>query len=72
MDLKEIEKQYKENKVQVLPILEGLVKQFKQDKTSLDIQQLQLVTEYLIWDREDDENYIDELEKEIERLKGDK
>ena len=72
MDLKEIAKQYKENKVQVLPILEGFVEQFKQDKTSLDVQQLRLVTEYLIWDREDDENYIDELEKEIERLKGDK
>lgn len=67
MDLKEIAKQYKENKVQVLSILEGLVKQFKQEKTSLDIQQLQLVTEYLIWDRENDEDYIDELEKEIEK-----
>lgn len=69
MNVKEIAKQYEENRVKVLPLLEELVEQFKKDKSSLDIQQLQLITEYLIWDREFDEDYIDELEKEIEQLK---
>lgn len=69
MNAKEIAKQYEENRLKVLPLLEELVEQFKKDKSSLDIQQLQLTTEYLIWDREFDENYIDELEKEIEQLK---
>lgn len=69
MNAKEIAKQYEENRLKVLPLLEELLEQFKKDKSSLDIQQLQLITEYLIWDREFDENYIDELEKEIERLK---
>ena len=69
MNEKEIAKQYEENRVKVLPLLEELVEQFKKDKSSLDIQQLQLITEYLIWDREFDEDYIDELEKEIEQLK---
>ena len=69
MNEKEIAKQYEENRVKVLPLLEELVEQFKKDKFSLNIQQLQLITEYLIWDREFDEDYIDELEKEIEHLK---
>ena len=69
MNEKEIAKQHEENRVKVLPLLEELVEQFKKDKFSLDIQQLQLITEYLIWDREFDEDYIDELEKEIEQLK---
>ena len=69
MNEKEIAKQYEENRVKVLPLLEELVEQFKKDKSSLDIQQLRLITEYLIWDREFDEDYIDELEKEIEHLK---
>lgn len=69
MNEKEIAKQYEENRVKVLPLLEELVEQFKKDKSSLDIQQLQLITGYLIWDREFDEDYIDELEKEIEQLK---
>lgn len=69
MDAKEIAKQYEENRVKALPLLEELVEQFKKDKSSLDIQQLRLITEYLIWDREFDEDYIDELEKEIEHLK---
>lgn len=69
MNAKEIAKQYEENRLKVLPLLEELAEQFKKDKSSLDIQQLQLITEYLIWDREFDEDYIDELEKEIEQLK---
>lgn len=69
MNEKEIAKQYEENRVKVLPLLEELVEQFKKDKSSLDIQQLQLITEYLICDREFDEIYIDVLEKEIEQLK---
>lgn len=69
MNEKEIAKQYEENRVKVLPLLEELVEQFKKDKSSLDIQQLRLITEYLIWDREFDEDYIDGLEKEIEQLK---
>lgn len=69
MNEKEIAKQYEENRVKVLPLLEELVEQFKKDKSLLDIQQLRLITEYLIWDREFDEDYIDELEKEIEQLK---
>lgn len=69
MNEKEIAKQYEENRVKVLPLLEELVEQFKKDKSSLDIQQLQLITEYLICDRGFDEIYIDVLEKEIEQLK---
>ena len=69
MNEKEIAKQYEENRVKVLPLLEELVEQFKKAKSSLDIQQLQLITEYLICDREFDEIYIDVLEKEIEQLK---
>ena len=69
MNEKEIAKQYKKNRLKVLPLLEELVEQFKKDKSSLDIQQLRLITEYLIRDREFDEDYIDELEKEIEQLK---
>ena len=45
MNAKEIAKQYEENRVKVLPLLEELVEQFKKDKSSLDIQQLQLITE---------------------------
>ena len=44
MNAKEIAKQYEENRVKVLPLLEELVEQFKKDKSSLDIQQLQLIT----------------------------
>jgi len=48
MNLKEIEKQYGEGNVNITFMLEGLVDQFEKDKTSLDIQQLQLLCEYLI------------------------
>lgn len=69
MNEKEIAKQYEKNRLKALPLLEELVEQFNKDKSLLDIQQLRLITEYLIWDREFDEDYIDELEKEIEQLK---
>lgn len=68
MNAKEIAKQYKKNRLKVLPLLEELVEQFKKDKSSLDIQQLRLITKYLIWDREFDEDYIDELEKDISEM----
>ena len=48
MYIGEIEKQYKEGHIDMTFILEGLLDQFKRDKTSLDVQQLQLLTEYLI------------------------
>lgn len=70
MNEKEIAKQYQKGFVQIMPMLESLVDKFKADKTSLDFQQMQLVLEYLITDRECDENYIEELEKEIETLRG--
>lgn len=48
MDLKEISKQFEKGNVDITFILEGLIDQFKKDKTSLDVQQLQLLVEYLI------------------------
>ena len=45
-----------------MPMIENLIYKFEEDKTSLDIQQLQLVTEYLIIERHFNEGYIEELE----------
>lgn len=69
MNKEEIAKQYKIKMVSVEPMLEDMVRQFRNDKHSLDIQQLRLITEYLIEDREFDADYIDETEQELEQLK---
>lgn len=58
-----IEKQYEKGIVELSSIIEPLIESFKNDKTLLDFQQLQLITHYLILEREFNENYIDELEK---------
>lgn len=65
----EISKQYEKGFVDLISIVEPLIDKFKVDKNSIDIQQLQLVTEYLITDRELDENHIDELEMELDKEK---
>lgn len=65
----EISKQYEKGLVDLMSIVEPLIDKFKADKNSIDIQQLQLVTEYLITDRELDENYIDELEVKLDKQK---
>jgi hypothetical protein len=65
----EISKQYEKGFVDLISIVEPLIDKFKADKNSIDIQQLQLVTEYLITDRELDENHIDELEMELDKEK---
>ena len=64
--MEDIKRQYQEGRVNITPMLENLVDKFKNDKSSLDVQQLQLVTEYLITDREIDENYIEELESALD------
>lgn len=51
----------------VASLIENLIDEYKHDKYSLDILQLRLITDYLIMDREFDEDYIDELEKELEQ-----
>lgn len=58
----EIAKQYQYGIVPIMPMIENLIYKFEEDKTSLDIQQLQLVTEYLIIERHFNEGYIEELE----------
>lgn len=65
----EIKEQYNNGFVELSPMIESLIVKFQNDKTSINMQQLQLVTTYLIAEREFDEDYIDELEQEIERLK---
>lgn len=57
----EIKEQYNNGYIQLAPMMENLIDKFKNDKNSLDIQQLQLVTAYLIADRDFDENYIELL-----------
>lgn len=51
MDLKEIKKQFEKGNVDLTIIFNGLIEEFKKDKTSLDIQQLQLLCEFLIEER---------------------
>lgn len=58
----EIKEQYNDGFVQLAPMIENLIVKFENDKNSLDIQQLQLVTAYLIAERNFDENYIELLE----------
>lgn len=52
MNFSEIQEQYKKGTVDVAFLMNELIKQFKKDKNSLDIKQLQLLTEYLIMERE--------------------
>ncbi len=52
----------------VAPLIENLIDEYKHDKYSLDILQIRLITDYLIMNRKFDEDYIDELEKELERF----
>ena len=66
---KAIAEQYKNGIVYVSSIIEPLIEQFKVDKGSIDIQQLQLVCDYLIKDRDYLETYIDDLDTEINKLK---
>lgn len=65
----EISKQYEKGLVDLMSIVEPLIDKFKADKNSIDIQQLQLVAEYLLTERKIDENYIDELEVELDKEK---
>ena len=69
MNNEEIEKMYEKGIVSLSKILEPLIEKFIQDKNSVDIQQCQLIIHYLIEERKFDENYVDELEKEIEDKK---
>ena len=51
MDLEEIKKQFEKGNVDLTIIFNGLIEEFEKDKTSLDIQQLQLLCEFLIEER---------------------
>ena len=62
---KAIAEQYKNGIVYVSSIIEPLIEQFKVDKGSIDIQQLQLVCDYLIKDRDYLETYIDDLDNTL-------
>lgn len=62
MNEEELRKQYADGTVNVYEVIKILIDRFKIDKTSVDIQQLQLVTEYLIYK-------IDNLQKENKELK---
>lgn len=64
---KAIVDQYKKGLVNLENIIEPLIRQFKNDY-SLDIQQLRLVTNYLLLEREFNEEYYSELDKELEKL----
>lgn len=65
---KAIEEQYKEGLVNLSNVIEPLINQFKTDY-SLDIQQCRLIINYLLMERDFNEDYYDELDKEIEELK---
>lgn len=65
---KAIEEQYKKGLVNLSNVIEPLINQFKTDY-SLDIQQCRLIINYLLMERDFNEDYYDELDKEIEELK---
>ena len=79
----EIKKQYANGFVNADEIIKSLIDKFKIDKTSVDIQQLQLIAEYLLYkvDKLQKDNYkldrenqhffdrIQDLQKENEELK---
>lgn len=58
----EIKAEFENGFIRLSPMIENLIVKFENDKGSLDIQQLQLVTAYLIAERDFDENYIELLE----------
>ena len=60
-----IEKMYKKGLVNVQEIAEPMLERYDE----LDIQQCRFVIEYLLADRDFTEDYINDLEKEIDRLK---
>lgn len=66
---RKIEEMYKKGLVEISSIIEPLIENFKIDRCSIDIQQCQLVIDYLIRDRDFDENYIQQLEEELEKEK---
>ena len=47
-------------------IAENLINQFKENKFSINIEQCRLIIDYLLIDRELDEDYVELLEKELE------
>ena len=61
---KAIEKMYEEGLVNVSKIAEPLINKYKE----LDYQQCQFVIEYLLADRQFDEEYVDKLEADIDSL----
>lgn len=66
---RKIEEMYEKGLVEISSIIEPLIENFKIDRCSIDIQQCQLVIDYLIRDRDFDENYIQQLETELEKEK---
>lgn len=66
MNEEEIADMYNKGIVHISTLVEALIDNFKKDKTSVDIQQCQLIIDYLLTEREFDENYIEELEKQLE------
>ena len=85
MSEEEIKKQYANGIVNADEVIKSLIDKFKIDKTSVDIQQLQLIAEYLLYkvDKLQKDNYkldrenqhffdrIQDLQKENEELKED-
>lgn len=65
---KSIEEQYKKGLVNLSNVIEPLINQFKTNY-SLDIQQCRLIINYLLMERDFNEDYYYELDKEIEELK---
>ena len=66
MNKEEIIKQYADGIVNVDEVIEYLIDKFKIDKFSVDIQQARLIIDYLLANRESDEDYIDEEKEYIE------
>ena len=62
MSEEEIKKQYANGSVNADEVIKSLIDKFKTDKTSIDMQQLQLIVEYLIYK-------VDELQKENQKLR---
>lgn len=62
MSEEEIKKQYANGIVNTDEVIESLIDKFKIDKALVDIQQLQLIAEYLIY-------RVDKLQKENENAK---
>ena len=60
-----IAKMYEKGLVNVQEIAEPMLERYHE----LDIQQCRFVIEYLLADRDFTEDYINDLEKEIDRLK---